>query len=59
MDKIFDELLKNDIIKLTDTIPPPDELKRCALLQMARGIGLHTKQRRECKGKAHVTHMVG
>jgi hypothetical protein len=26
---------------------------------MARGIGLHTKQRRRCKGKAHVTHMVG
>jgi hypothetical protein len=26
-DKIFDELLKNDNIKLTNTIPPPDELK--------------------------------
>ena len=29
-DKIFDELLKNDNIKLTHTIPPPNELKRCA-----------------------------
>ena len=29
-DKIFDELLKNGNIKLTHTIPPPDELKRCA-----------------------------
>jgi hypothetical protein len=29
-DKIFDELLKNDNIKLTHTIPPPDELKRRA-----------------------------
>jgi hypothetical protein len=27
-DKIFDELLKNGNIKLTHTIPPPDELKR-------------------------------
>jgi hypothetical protein len=26
---------------------------------MARGVGLHTKQRRKCKGKAYVTHMVG
>jgi hypothetical protein len=29
-DKIFDELLKNGNIKLTHTIPPIDELKRCA-----------------------------
>jgi hypothetical protein len=29
-DKIFDELLKNGNIKLTHTIPPPDELKRHA-----------------------------
>jgi hypothetical protein len=29
-DKIFDELLKNDNIKLTHTIPPTDELKRRA-----------------------------
>jgi hypothetical protein len=29
-DKIFDELLKNDNIKLTHTIPPIDELKRRA-----------------------------
>jgi hypothetical protein len=29
-DKIFDELLKNGNIKLTHTIPPPDELKRRA-----------------------------
>jgi hypothetical protein len=29
-DKIFDELLRNDNIKLTHTIPPPDELKRRA-----------------------------
>jgi hypothetical protein len=28
-------------------------------LSMARGIDLHTKRRRGCKGKAHVTHMVG
>jgi hypothetical protein len=29
-DKIFDKLLKNGNIKLTHTIPPPDELKRRA-----------------------------
>jgi hypothetical protein len=29
-DKIFDELLKNGNIKLTHTIPAPDELKMCA-----------------------------
>jgi hypothetical protein len=29
-DKIFDELLKNGNIKLMHTIPPPNELKRCA-----------------------------
>jgi hypothetical protein len=29
-DKIFDELIKNDNIKVTDTLPPLDELKRPA-----------------------------
>jgi hypothetical protein len=29
-DRIFDELLKSRNIKLTHTIPPRDELKRCA-----------------------------
>jgi hypothetical protein len=27
--KIFDELLKNDNIKLSHTIPPIEELKKC------------------------------
>jgi hypothetical protein len=29
-DKIFDELLKNDNIKINHTVPPTDELKRRA-----------------------------
>jgi hypothetical protein len=29
-DKIFDELVKNENIKVTHTLPPLDELKRCA-----------------------------
>jgi hypothetical protein len=29
-DKIFDELLKSGNIKITHTVPPTNELKRCA-----------------------------